>query len=382
MVLETQLHNNTAEPWEKEVLVTQNDHQYAMPDGDEGTKAEGKAAPRLNIKRGNLRDFKMKETAVANEETKTPLGAEGAQVRMEDLGDIVEKNSFGAQLTNLIRVGSVNINGNWAQADLRELIRRFQDNTQLDVLVLLDARVPLHQMKVAKNNFYCVFPKDTFHIKVFPTSSLVSPPSRASLVGGQIMIIRRDIPHLRFVLAGIDPSGCAALGEIQFEHKADKRRIRILSLYLPSEATGTVDTMGLHAKLASYLRSQSPTEYRTADPLPREWLFSRIRSVNKDAGDHQTSILMGDLNLDFFPQCRLMESELTQLQAWGYPSMLAEKMHREGLDTVTFPRSGSCIDHILTNAPAQSICSGGIGTNPGPQQGLRTTGRVGLVYRV
>ena len=72
---------------------------------------------------------------------------------------------------------------------------------------------------------------------------------------------------------------------------------------------------------------------------------------------------MGDFNLNYAPHQPLMESELTQIQSWGYHSLLAERMHQEKLDIVTFPRSKSCIDHILTNVPPHLVCSGGIGTS-------------------
>jgi hypothetical protein len=261
-------------------------------------------------------------------------------------------------LDNLFRIGSLNVNGNWSNDVLLSSAAQYMQKYRLDFFALLDTRI-INKIDRAKNLIYKSFPQETYYVKIFPALSLTSTANRASSVGGQVLIIRRNIPGIAYVRSKIDPSGCGVLSETLFERTSDRHKYRILSVYAPSKPTSSAKTsLGLWNKIRDYLaRTQA-----IADPNPLHWIEARIKHC-LSSPEKNTVVVQGDLNQTPTDGAD-PSSFLGSLISVGLTHHWYLKLLQHKCDLTTFPKNCTTIDHILTNAEVQLVVSGGIGISP------------------
>ena len=220
----------------------------------------------------------------------------------------------------------------------------------IDVFAMLDTRI-VNKIMDAKQLLYRTFPKDEYFIKIVPALSFIKNPTRASSVGGQVVVVRRQIPLLRFVRCTADPSGCGALTETVLEHSRTKHRFKILSLYAPSRPSSSqlTESQGLWNKLSDYLnRTHNRLE---SDPL--DWLHARLKRVVSD-NPNNTIVALGDFNQD--PQSGTAPTSfLGSLINAGLLHNWYLRLRQAKCNLVTFPSGDSTIDHVLTNAAVDQI---------------------------
>ena len=178
--LTSPISNTTQQPYSVELQATQNATHYCSLEDGNHTSDQPKVRPVKQSRRcggpmGKKKDFYLppEPKPQANSGTRLPAIAESMDATpppelMFELTEIA--NEFGRD-KNLLRVGSLNINGNWDQHALLESVQTYMQAHHIDVFAMLDTRI-VNKIMEAKQLLYRTFPKDEYFIKIVPALSI------------------------------------------------------------------------------------------------------------------------------------------------------------------------------------------------------------------
>jgi hypothetical protein len=92
-----------------------------------------------------------------------------------------ELNHFGNYQPSAIRAGSFNINGNYEEDSLHQLIAAFMTEFHIDVMSLSDARIPVSAANMTQHKLSRIYDFTKYMIIIHPAhSAKVKPGTRTS----------------------------------------------------------------------------------------------------------------------------------------------------------------------------------------------------------